>query len=145
MISFPLPYLYAVGEIGVKEVAGDGDNPRIREYHGATKAGPSPDAIFWCASFVNWCLKQAGITGTRTRRAKDFAEKLPLGFKIVPTKEARVGDIMVLDRGAAGGHVTFYAGPAGQFAFYGLGGNQADEVNVGRYPLRRVEAVVRYA
>ena len=48
----------ALEEEGTFEWA-DGSNPRVEQYH-ATSGGVAKDDIPWCASFVNWCLEQAG-------------------------------------------------------------------------------------
>ena len=50
-------------EVGVKELTGNNDGARVEEYQKATgnKRGDS-----YCASFVVWCFKQAGVTTTIT-------------------------------------------------------------------------------
>lgn len=51
------PLSVALHEIGVKEhPAGSNDGPRVHEYQAVTGAYRAA----WCASFVQWCLKQAG-------------------------------------------------------------------------------------
>jgi uncharacterized protein (TIGR02594 family) len=135
---------FAIAELGTLEVAGDGDNPRIREYHSATAAGAAPDAVHWCSSFGNWCFLQSGVIGTRSKAARSWL-KPPPGFELV-NDEPRLGDVVVLSssRGPAAGHFTFWLGRAGATAFYGLGGNQANQVNVGRYQRARIVGVVRH-
>lgn len=50
------PLAVALKEVGVKEhPAGSNDGPRIREYQAVTGAYRAA----WCASFVQWCLKEA--------------------------------------------------------------------------------------
>lgn len=44
----------AEAEIGIKEVPGTGDNPRVLEYHSATSYGAPHDSVPWCSSFINW-------------------------------------------------------------------------------------------
>lgn len=58
----------AIGEIGQAQIEGKLHNPRILQYHAATKYGATDDETAWCSSFVNWCLKEAGIIGTNPLR-----------------------------------------------------------------------------
>lgn len=147
--SIPAHLAFAIGEMGVLEVAGDGSNPRIEFYHAATRGGPAPDSVPWCSSFGNRCYLQAGIVGTRTKRARDWVEQTPLGFEKLPPEYigmAKLGDALILRRGPGKlqGHFTFFFGRAGEKAVYGLGGNQGNEVNVTRYPLWRLLAIIRH-
>ncbi|WP_224984859.1 TIGR02594 family protein [Geomonas agri] len=61
-------------EIGQKEVAGHRDNPRILSYHATTTLKATDDETPWCSSFVNWCLKQAGVKGTDSAAATSWVE-----------------------------------------------------------------------
>jgi len=89
-------------EIGVKEVPGAGNNPRIIEYHAATSLKSTDDRTPWCSAFVNWCMKQAGIKGTGSAAARSW---LNWG---VPIATPRAGCIVVFKRGAPpSGHVAF--------------------------------------
>ena len=57
----------AFEEIGTKEILGGQDNPRILEYLSTVKLPKDMakhDEIAWCAAFVNWSLKGAGLKGT---------------------------------------------------------------------------------
>lgn len=48
----------ALKEVGVKEQpAGTNDGPRVKQYQAVTGAYRAA----WCASFVQWCLKQVGV------------------------------------------------------------------------------------
>ncbi|MFY9223123.1 MAG: TIGR02594 family protein [Blastocatellia bacterium] len=117
----------ARGEIGTKEIAGSRDNQRIIEYHSTTgKFGD--DEVPWCASFVNWTLKEAGIKGTGSAMARSF---LNWGK---PT-EPKPGAVVVFSRGnnPSQGHVGFYLGTEGNMVKV-LGGNQSDQVKVSYYP-----------
>lgn len=123
-------YTAARAEIGTTEVPGSENNPRIVDYHRETWTGQSDDSVAWCASFVNWCLKEAGIAGTGSPAARSF---LQWGREI---PEPVKGCIVVLKRGnqAWQGHVGFYEGEADDpMHFRLLGGNQNDSVNVSTY------------
>jgi uncharacterized protein (TIGR02594 family) len=114
---------FAEKEKGVQEIPGAGNNPRVLEYLHATKnldtLARSKDETPWCSAFVNWCLKQAGYTGTENALARSW---LTWG---VPTKVPRRGCIVVLQRtGSAGsGHVGFYLEETEKDLLL-LGGNQ---------------------
>ena len=89
-------------EIGVKEVPGEGNNPRIIEYAATTTLAAKQDSVAWCSSFVNWCMKQAGIPGTGSASARSWLE---WGEPIVIPK---LGCVVVFKRGLPpSGHVAF--------------------------------------
>lgn len=120
----------AKAEIGQQEIAGSQHNPRILEYHAETTLNAKDDETAWCASFVGWCLRQAGLVGTRLAAARSYLTWGDALADPVP------GAIAVLWRGSRDGwqgHVGFYVGedPAGQMLL--LGGNQANKVSVAPY------------
>jgi uncharacterized protein (TIGR02594 family) len=119
----------AVREIGVEEVPGPEDNPRIIEYHRATTLKATDDSVAWCSSFVNWCMKQAGIQGTRSAAARSW---LTWGKRI---DSPRNGCIVVLRRGnnPNNGHVAFFVGD-GDSSIRLLGGNQSNQAKVSAFP-----------
>lgn len=119
----------AIKELGVSEVPGPGNNPRIVDYHRSTSSGPSDDEIPWCSSFVNFCFKQAGIKGTNSKAARSW---LGWGYKITYPV---FGCVVVTSRGTnpAQGHVGFWVGN-GKI----LGGNQGDKVSIASFDRFRV-------
>jgi len=123
----------ALSEVGVKEVVGNGNNPRIVEYLSSTdlrRADASLDATPWCSGFVNWCVEKSGFAGSNSAWARSW---LNWGKSL---SRPRRGCIAVFSRNA-GGHVAFYIGKsAGQYLV--LGGNQADQVCVAGYPEARL-------
>ena len=115
----------AEAEIGVKEIAGAEDNPRILEYKKSTPlVADTHDEVPWCSSFVCWVLEQAGIKSTGSAMARSF---LKWGF---PVKDPFPGCVVVLKRGnPPAGHVGFFKfrkSPGGWV--HVLGGNQSDQV-----------------
>lgn len=62
----------ALREIGVREVWGAAHNPRVLQYHQATRLKAVTDETAWCAAFVCWCLEQEGITSTRSAAAASY-------------------------------------------------------------------------
>lgn len=123
----------AHAEVGQQEIAGAQHNSRILAYHGTTSLNARTDEVPWCASFVGWCLEQAGLQHPRSARARDYAE---WG---VPLERPVLGAVVVLTR-PGGGHVGFYVGQRdGQWLI--LGGNQSNRVNVAPYAPSRMVAV----
>lgn len=128
----------AFNELGVREVEGSGDNPRIVEYHAATSGKFHDDEVPWCSSFVNWCFEQSGVSRTNSALARSW---LGWGKSITYPPP---GAVAVLSRGAgpqpgpevmsAPGHVGFYLGHATAVEVLILGGNQEDSVSIGRFP-----------
>jgi uncharacterized protein (TIGR02594 family) len=116
-------------EIGEKEVPGLNHNPRIIEYHSETTLRATTDEVPWCSSFVNWVMKRAGYTPTRSAAARSWAT---WGVECKPT----AGCIVVLTRNG-GGHVGFYVRETARYVFL-LGGNQSNAVNIAAYPKTRV-------
>lgn len=125
----------ALGELGVREVAGDGDNPRVVEYHAATTLRSTQDETPWCSAFVNWCMSRAGVTPTGSAMARSW-----LAWGAAWSLET--GAVAVLSRGTnpAQGHVGFVVGWDAESVWL-LGGNQSDAVTVARFPLSRLLAV----
>ena len=140
------PYEIALHEIGVQEQSGSKHNPRIIEYHQCTSLKATADEVPWCASFVNWCLRVAGIRdhnghcGTNSARARSF---LTWGVPVSLT-EAQRGDIVVLARGnnVSEGHVGFYTGRKDNNVLL-LGGNQSNRVSISSFPLSKIISIRR--
>jgi uncharacterized protein (TIGR02594 family) len=131
----------ARAELGVHEAPGADNNARIQEYFSATSMGPhTPDSVPWCAAYVGFCLKVAGIEPSGSAAARSY---LDWG---VPLLSPRVGCIIVFSRppNPASGHVGFVASlPTSDRVdvsqgVYVLGGNQGDRVCIAPYPVSRI-------
>ena len=124
----------ARAELGVQEVAGEGDNPRILEYAAFTTLRARKDSVPWCASFANWVCTAAGMKGTGFANARSF---LDWGAKL---DKPILGCVVVLKRGKPpAGHVTFCDHPdISNGIVRCVGGNQGDRVRVSRYPISDV-------
>jgi uncharacterized protein (TIGR02594 family) len=111
----------AEGELGVSEVPGSGDNPRVLEYLRSTtnlsRSATSKDETPWCSAFVNWCLEQTGYERTRNALARSW---LSWGQAI---QTPRRGCIVVFQREKTFGHVGFYL-EENETQIKVLGGNQ---------------------
>lgn len=87
------------------------------------KSGPQLGlpASLWCADFINRVMKRAGLPGTGSRMARDFARNR----NFVKVSKPVPGDIVVVARGRGRlyGHVALYSGKCGK-GIRMLGGNQ---------------------
>jgi uncharacterized protein (TIGR02594 family) len=130
-------FAIAKNELGVQEYPGAANNPRVVEYLNTTTnisaTLRSKDETPWCSAFVNWCMKQSGIEGTRSALARSWQG---WGEHI---NEPYIGCIVVFQREVKFGHVAFYLEETGTHIKV-LGGNQQNpetqifEVSEKSYP-----------
>ncbi len=121
-------------EIGVAEKPGSAANTRILDYFKATTLATKSDETAWCAAFVNWCLEQAGKTGTKSAAAASFVNWGTNGG-------AKTGAITVIHNPSmantslsrSGNHVGFLVEETSTH-YVLLGGNQGDQVKESRFP-----------
>jgi uncharacterized protein (TIGR02594 family) len=118
----------ARGERGIKEKEGDPSNPEVEKYHKIGSNQPTwKDSVPWCASFVGWCLEQAGLPSTDSGMARSY---LKYG---TPLEKPKLGCIVVYQRGAPpSGHVHFFLEDLGD-KIKGIGGNQSNAVTEASY------------
>lgn len=135
-VNEPSWYRIALAEIGVQEIAGEKDNPRIQEYLASTTLGVGHhDEVPWCSAFANFCMKKAGNTGTGRANARSW---LNWGQ---PLHLPKLGCIVVFSRDSAGpasGHVGFFVSRTSKKMIKVLGGNQNNRVSVADYPESRL-------
>ncbi|MBS7789288.1 TIGR02594 family protein [Roseococcus sp. SDR] len=122
----------ALAEQGQAEQAGGKHNPRILEYHAATTLKARDDETPWCASFVSWCLAEAGLVSTSSAAARSYRT---WG---VPLSEPAYGAIITFKDPD---HTGFYMGRRKDGRWLILGGNQSNRVNVAAYDPDRVTAI----
>jgi uncharacterized protein (TIGR02594 family) len=115
----------AENEIGVAEILGEKDNPRIIEYHSVTTLKATDDETAWCSSFVSWCLERSGVTSTKSAAARSY---MAWGKRL---DKPYYGCIVVLKRGLSqtSGHVGFFIAETERHLIV-LGGNQSNSVTV---------------
>jgi uncharacterized protein (TIGR02594 family) len=120
---------------GVHEIHGPKHSPRVLEYHQATTFKAETDEVPWCSSFVNWCMREAGIEGTQSAAARSW---LTWGEGL---DAPRYGCVTVLSRGSnpMQGHVGFYVGERPD-AVLVLAGNQGDAVSIAAFNRARILA-----
>lgn len=115
----------AQAEVGVSEVKGSLNNPRIVEY--ANTVGFSNDEVSWCSAFVNWAITRSGLKGTNSASSRSWMN-YGRASELVP------GAIVVFARppDPTKGHVGFFIGFAGD-RLQVLGGNQSNQVKISNY------------
>lgn len=128
-------------EIGQHELHG-AENTRILEYHATTTLKAKEDEVPWCSSFVNWCMKQAGIEGTRNALAKSW---IRWGHEITTPE---LGCVCVIRNknasndpatgSATGYHVGLWLSENDDIIHL-LGGNQDDQVKMSGFLKRSYE------
>jgi uncharacterized protein (TIGR02594 family) len=124
---------HAFAERGVKELLGQGSNPRVLEYLRTTTLPAklaADDETPWCSAFVNWCVTRSGLKGTDSAAARSW---LTWGQ---PLEVPRRGCVAVLSR-AGGGHVGFYLRTVGS-TLHLFGGNQNNLVGTRAYDRSRL-------
>lgn len=143
MFRNKLVLLKAASQLGVKEVPGDKDNPKIVEYQKYSTVKNLfgwADSVPWCATFVCWVLETVGMSSTNSASARSY-ENWGVSSKADPLP----GDIVVFwrDTLASGkGHVTIFLKKKGDM-LYCLGGNQSDSVCISAYSPARLRDIRR--
>lgn len=123
----------ALAEQGQAEIAGGVHNPRIVAYHAVTGLKAKDDETPWCASFVGWCLAEAGLKSTSSAAARSYET---WGVRL---EQPVLGAVVTFTR-AGGGHVGFYMGQRdGKWLI--LGGNQSNRVSIMPYDPNRMTAI----
>lgn len=134
----PKMLLEALKLYGKKEQPGTGNNPEILKWAAETGLHHvySADSVPWCGLFMAVVAK----------RADKEIPKDPLWARNwakfgVNTGEPGLGDVLVFQR-QQGGHVGLYIGED-DTAYFVLGGNQSDQVNITRVSKQRCIATRR--
>ena len=58
-----------VAEIGVQELTGNNDGPRVEEYLAVTGLG---SGFYWCAAFPSWVFTECGIKNPKSAWSPDW-------------------------------------------------------------------------
>jgi len=129
--------VWASKEIGVKEIPGPKEHPRIRFYHKYAELNNDKEMsedIPWCASFICAALEVgAGMGSTNSRLAKSF-----LKWGVSTKSDPRPGDLVIYDRGGWKGHVGIWLKEKNGYT-YTLGGNQSNAVTIAKYSKRPLD------
>lgn len=127
-------------EFGEKEIGGKQHNERILEYHATTKGASKKDETPWCASYVNWVMKQSGFEGAGSAWSHDWKT---WGDGL---SKPAVGAVAFIDWGkvdpkkAGTGHVGFVVGKTAKGRIVLLGGNQDDQVRYTAFKESHIQA-----
>jgi len=136
-IARPLWLQAGLRWLGTKEHSGSGDNPVIidwaKDEGGNIAKQYTHDSIPWCALFANTMLTEAGLPGTESLWALDFAGKWP-SFNL---GEPAVGAFAPMVRNG-GGHIMCVVGRDSRGNIMGLGGNQSNAVTIAAFPRSRL-------
>lgn len=119
--------IIALQEFGIAFVAGEKNNPRVLEYfHSCGQDWVTNDDTPWCAAFLNFVLKKAGMENSGRLNARSFLE---IGEEI---KKPQIGDVVILWRGSkegALGHCGIFISEI-ENTIYILGGNEDGAVKI---------------
>jgi uncharacterized protein (TIGR02594 family) len=123
----------------------EGNNAEIQKVLDYFGSKLTQDQYPWCAPFLSYIHAQAGIP-LRIQSARAFLKK----GQSIQADQAQVGDILVMRNtnektggwNGWGGHVVMIVKKEGD-VFWGLGGNQNDEVNVTMFHKDRVLGIRR--
>jgi uncharacterized protein (TIGR02594 family) len=134
----------ALSQVGTIE-SSSGSNPKIEQYHKTGGLISARDDIPWCASFVNYCLVQAGMkrSGNSSYGPAGALSFNSYGVVVTP----RYGAIALIKTGSSTGfsnsgyHVGFVNKVNSDGTVSILGGNQSDSVKLSNF---KASNVVRY-
>ena len=130
----PVWWQWALHELGVEEIRGLRDNPRILEYRTIAKcpSGQSEEDLPWCAIFANAAFEANGIAGSRSAAARSF-EHHPGFVRLAGPTLGCITTFWRVSRNDGRGHVGFYRGETATH-IYVLGGNTGDAVAIAPFP-----------
>ena len=136
MIPIWMPIAFDELKRFVTEIRGvDYDVSVVKYLESVMDLDVKSDEVPWCAAFVNWVLKEAGVRGTGRANARSFST---WGDQ----SHLAMGAVVVLWRGEASGiygHVGFHIAHDLDTVWL-LGGNQQDSLNISQYPRNRIIA-----
>lgn len=141
----------AQNEIGVSEIPGEENNPRILHY--AKKAGLTwvkNEETSWCGIFMAFCFSEIPETMRPKKYPTHDAAKarswLDYGSPVDVLENANKGDILVFWRGSIDswkGHVGIYLEHSENMILV-LGGNQSNQVNKTWFDREKLLGIRRY-
>lgn len=128
-------------EIGIKEIPGPGNHPRVLEYLSFTRLAPKhqQDETPWCSGFMCFVFECSDIASTKSAAARSWEDWGEGRTKLEP------GCVVVFSRGPnpAHGHVGLYTrdDPHNPLNIMVIGGNQNNRVCEASYPKERIVAI----
>ncbi|MFA7029996.1 MAG: TIGR02594 family protein [Candidatus Cloacimonadaceae bacterium] len=132
-LKIPLHLKIALKEVGTREIVGEKDNPRVKEYHTSVGGIGWKDEIAWCGSVMGWImLKAKYITKRIEYSPPTYAYRALSWVKFGKSVNPCIGAVCVKSR-KGGGHVTLLVGQLRDGRLLCAGGNQNNEFNIGIY------------
>jgi uncharacterized protein (TIGR02594 family) len=135
----PRWYEHALKDKGLKEIPGQGANPRIVEMFTHTTYHAKSDEVSWCAAGMCCWLEECGIPSTHSAAAISYET---YGTKLT---ELRQGAILVFKRRVQGRpdarHVTFCSSEWTDTHAYCFGANQHNMADYSWMPLKDLEEI----
>lgn len=125
--------------VGLKEVQGPQNNPKIGEWLAKLKLGWRDDATPWCGTFLGGVLIESGLESKVVAGPAGAQSWLKLPVKL---DKPAYGCVVVFWRGkptSGLGHVGFVVGKDQAGHLMVLGGNQGDMVSIKPFGLDRVK------
>jgi uncharacterized protein (TIGR02594 family) len=139
--------------IGVKELSGNKDHPLIQWWMSLSGYGfEVHDEVPWCSGFINGLAWELDLPRSKSAASRSW---LRVGYDLVTLDQAVSGwDIIVLRKPDgpgpeiinAPGHVGIFMGTSdesGVKTVHLLGGNQSNQVGIGKFPASLVIGVRR--
>ncbi len=142
--SHPIDWMR--GELGVREIPGPRDNPRIRKYytHCANIGSKEyPDEVAWCSAILNAAADECGMFKTDNALASSWDEYGEDLGAYVPE-----GAIITIRHPSGGRHVCLANRKFNRYndaTFEGLGGNQGNMVKVSEFPCAHIRSVRKWS
>lgn len=131
--SIPEYMRIAASYLGTREAPGKANNPLVVQMFGlAGHPQITQDSVPWCAAFVAACLAKAKVPNEVTKSLRLWAAAYAQIGTSIPLSSPVWGCIGVKTR-TGGGHVGFVVAANEKYVWM-LGGNQGDNVTVGRFP-----------
>jgi uncharacterized protein (TIGR02594 family) len=126
----------AFSKLGLKEISGPRHERQIIAMYEACGHNVTNDETAWCAAFVGWCLREAGLPNTRSLMARSYVK---YGRKLDHRRIVPRGSIAVWPRGKPpSGHVNFVLSDNGT-TLTCIGGNQSMKGTSGAVTISRAE------
>ena len=118
---------------------GSGNKARILEYDQCTTLKATDPKVAWCASFMNFCISGARLTGCLIDEETKSAAAISWLKWGVSTDTPKEGDIVIFKRGVLSwtAHVSFVV-KVNALTVTCLGGNQQNRVMVSNFLKARV-------
>lgn len=127
--------IIALDEYGTKGHSGPQNNDEVLKYfQDIGFSWVTEDEVAWCSAFISWVAVKAGYEKNKSLRARSW---LNVGMEIA---NPAIGDICVLwriDPKSVFGHVGLFIKKDENYVYL-LGGNQANSVNISKFPITQV-------